>query len=208
MEYKVGDTVVYPRHGAAKIVDISERVFKGEPKQYVTLEILSSDGLKIQIPADNFEKVGIRQIVDADAVAKVFEILRTPIEKEKTNWSRRYKLNVEKIATGDVNKIAEVVRNLAQRDDEEHGLSAGEKRMLMKARGILASEIALAEKLTEEEAQHLLDVNLGYAEPTEEDLKHYSKAPEEPASRTLDRIEEESKKAKSSKAKAKKAKAE
>lgn len=206
MEYEVGDTVVYPRHGAAKIVDISERVFKGEPKQYVTLEILSSDGLKIQIPADNFEKVGIRQIVDADAVAKVFEILRTPIEKEKTNWSRRYKLNVEKIATGDVNKIAEVVRNLAQRDDEEHGLSAGEKRMLTKARGILASEIALAEKITEDGAQHLLDVNLGYAEPTEDDLKHYSKAPEEPASRTLDRIEEESKKAsKSSRPKAKKA---
>ena len=115
--------------------------------------------------------------------------------EEKTNWSRRYKLNVEKIATGDVNKIAEVVRDLAQRDDDEHGLSAGEKRMLTKARNILASEIALSEELDEDMAQHLLDVNLGYIEPTEDDIEHHSKSPAEPASETLNRIASEQAKA-------------
>jgi CarD family transcriptional regulator len=112
------------------------------------------------------------------------------------NWSRRYKLNVEKIATGDVNKIAEVVRDLAQRDVDEHGLSAGEKRMLTKARSILTSEIALSEGLGEEEAQRLLDVNLGYVDPEPGDEKHHSKTPKEPATETLARLDAESKKSK------------
>ncbi|MCI1902119.1 MAG: CarD family transcriptional regulator [Bifidobacteriaceae bacterium] len=191
MTYKVGDTVVYPRHGAARVEEISERTLRGVTRKYLKLSILSSDGLVINVPAENLDKVGVRDIVDAKAVTKVFEILRTPIEEEKTNWSRRYKLNVEKIATGDVNKIAEVVRDLAQRDDEEHGLSAGEKRMLTKARNILASEIALSEHLEEDMAQHLLDVNLGYVEPTKDDIKHHSKSPAEPASETLNRLAEE-----------------
>ncbi|MBT1166695.1 CarD family transcriptional regulator [Bifidobacterium simiarum] len=199
MTYQVGDTVVYPRHGAARVEEITEREMGGVKRTYLKLSVLSSDGLVIQIPAENVQKVGVRDIVDAKAVAKVFEILRTPIVEEKTNWSRRYKLNVEKIATGDVNKVAEVVRDLAQRDDDEHGLSAGEKRMLTKARNILVSEISLSEKLSEEETQRLLDVNLGYEEPKPGDDKHHTKAPKEAASETLNRIEAEAKAAKEKK---------
>lgn len=199
MDYKVGDTVVYPRHGAARIEEISERELRGEKKLYLKLSVLSSDGLIINVPADTVEQLGVRDIVDTVAVAKVFEILRTPIVEEKTNWSRRYKLNQEKIASGDVNKVAEVVRDLAQRDDNDHGLSAGEKRMLARARAILTSEIALSEKLDEDEAQRLLDVNLGYEEPQPGDEKHHAMAPEEPADATLQRVEEEE--AKSSKKK-------
>lgn len=162
MSYKVGDMVVYPRHGAAKVEAITERTVKGVTREYLQLSVLSSDGLVINVPVDNAKKVGVRDIVSASEVAKVFGILRTPIIEKEMNWSRRYKLNVEKIATGDVNKIAEVVRDLAQRDVDEHGLSAGEKRMLTKARAILTSEIALSEKIDEAEAQRLLDVNLGY----------------------------------------------
>ena len=103
---------------------------------------------------------------------------------------------MEKIATGDVNNIAEVVRDLSQRDVDEHGLSAGEKRMLTKARSILTSEIALSEELSEEETQRLLDVNLGYAEPQEGDAEHHTEVPEEPAQDTLARLESESKKSK------------
>ena len=121
MEYKIGDTVVYPRHGAARIEGITERTLRGVTRQYLRLAVLSSDGLEISVPADAVEKVGVREVVNGVAVARVFEILRTPVVEEKTNWSRRYKLNVEKIATGDVNKIAEVVRDLSQRDDEDHG---------------------------------------------------------------------------------------
>ncbi|WEV42519.1 CarD family transcriptional regulator [Bifidobacterium sp. ESL0682] len=202
MDYKVGDVVVYPRHGAAKVTAFEQRTVKGVTRDYLQLSVLSSDGLVIEVPVDNAKKVGIRNIVDGKEVAKVFEILRTPIvDNEKMNWSRRYKLNVEKIATGEVNKIAEVVRDLAQRDVDEHGLSAGEKRMLTRARNILTSEIALSEHIEEDEAQHLLDVNLGYAEAKPEDAKHHSKAPEEPADQTLARVEAENKKAKEAKKK-------
>ncbi|MDT7509892.1 CarD family transcriptional regulator [Bifidobacterium sp. H1HS16N] len=197
MGYKVGDMVVYPRHGAARVDAITERTVKGVTRKYLQLSVLSSDGLVINVPVENAAKVGVRDIVDAKAVAKVFEILRTPVVEEKEmNWSRRYKLNVEKIATGEVNKIAEVVRDLSQRDVDEHGLSAGEKRMLIKARKILTSEIALSEKLDEDEAQRLLDVNLGYAEPMPGDDKHHTKSPKEPASKTLARVAQESAKTK------------
>ena len=196
MGYKVGDMVVYPRHGAAKVQAVTERTVKGVTREYLKLSVLSSDDLEIFVPVDNVKKVGVRDIVDGNEVAKVFEILRTPIIEKEMNWSRRYKLNVEKISTGDVNKIAEVVRDLAQRDVDEHGLSAGEKRMLTKARSILTSEIALSEKLEEEEAQRLLDVNLGYSEPQPGDEDHHTQAPEEAAADTLARLESENKKSK------------
>ena len=196
VEYQVGDMVVYPRHGAARVEEISERTVKGVTRQYLRLVVLSSDGLEINVPVDNVKKVGVRDIVGAQEVAKVFEILRTPIVEKEMNWSRRYKLNVEKIATGDVNNIAEVVRDLSQRDVDEHGLSAGEKRMLARARSILISEIALSEKIDEIEAERLSDVNLGYKAPQEGDEDHHTVAPEEPASRTLALLEERSKKSK------------
>lgn len=183
--YQVGDMVVYPRHGAARVEEISERTVKGITRQYLRLVVLSSDGLEINVPVDSVKKVGVRDIVGAKEVAKVFEILRTPIIEKEMNWSRRYKLNVEKIATGDVNKIAEVVRDLSQRDIDEHGLSAGEKRMLSRARSILISEIALSEKIDEQEAERLLNVNLGYAKAEDGDEKHHTSFPQEPASETL-----------------------
>ena len=188
MSYKVGDMVVYPRHGAAKVEAITERTVKGVTREYLQLSVLSSDGLVINVPVDNAKKVGVRDIVSASEVAKVFGILRTPIIEKEMNWSRRYKLNVEKIATGDVNKIAEVVR-----DVDEHGLSAGEKRMLTKARAILTSEIALSEKIDEAEAQRLLDVNLGYEPAQPGDDKHHTAEHEEAAADTLARVEAEKK---------------
>lgn len=194
MGYKVGDMVVYPRHGAARVEAVSERTVRGITREYLQLSVLSSDGLVINVPVDNVEQVGVRDIVDAKEVAKVFEILRTPIVEKEMNWSRRYKLNVEKIATGDVNKIAEVVRDLAQRDVDEHGLSAGEKRMLTRARSILTSEIALSEHLDEEQAARLLDVNLGFSEPEPGDEAHHTFAPEEPAHMTMARLAAENKK--------------
>ena len=199
MGYKVGDMVVYPRHGAARVDAITERTVKGVTREYLQLSVLSSDGLVINVPVENAQKVGVRDIVDAAAVSKVFEILRTPIVEKEMNWSRRYKLNVEKISTGDVNQIAEVVRDLSQRNVDEHGLSAGEKLMLTRARSILTSEIALSEDISEDEAQRLLDVNLGYADPLPGDAQYHTEAPQEPASQTLARLEAEKKKSKSKK---------
>ena len=92
MSYQVGDMVVYPRHGAAKVEAITERTVKGVTREYLQLSVLSSDGLVINVPVDNAKKVGVRDIVSASEVAKVFEILRTPIVEKEMNWSRRYKL--------------------------------------------------------------------------------------------------------------------
>src|SRR5580704_13293018 len=132
MTFTVGETVVYPHHGAALIEAIETRTIKGEEKTYLVLKVAQGD-LTVRVPADNAEYVGVRDVVGADGLERVFEILKAPHTEEPTNWSRRYKANVEKIASGDVNKVSEVVRDLWRRD-RERGLSAGEKRMLAKAR--------------------------------------------------------------------------
>ena len=155
MTFKVGDTVVYPHHGAARIEEIETRSIKGEQKSYLVLKVDKGD-LTVRVPADNAELVGVRDVVGQEGLEKVFEVLRAPYTEEPTNWSRRYKANLEKLASGDVNKVAEVVRDLWRRD-KERGLSAGEKRMLAKARQILVSELALAEKTNEDKAEALLD---------------------------------------------------
>jgi CarD family transcriptional regulator len=155
MTFTVGETVVYPHHGAALIEAIETRTIKGEEKIYLVLKVAQGD-LTVRVPADNAEYVGVRDVVGADGLERVFEILKAPHTEEPTNWSRRYKANVEKIASGDVNKVSEVVRDLWRRD-RERGLSAGEKRMLAKARQILVSELALAEHTNEDKAEALLD---------------------------------------------------
>ena len=159
MVFKVGETVVYPHHGAAVIEAIKTRVIKGEEKIYLVLKVAQGD-LTIEVPSANAEIVGVRDVVGQEGLDRVFEVLRAPHTEEPTNWSRRYKANLEKLASGDVNKVAEVVRDLWRRD-RERGLSAGEKRMLSKARQILVSELALAEGTNEDKAEVLLDEVLG-----------------------------------------------
>jgi len=155
MSFKVGETVVYPHHGAAHIEAIETRTVKGEERLYLVLKVDQGD-LTVRVPADNAEIVGVRDVVGPDGLEKVFEVLRAPHTEEPTNWSRRYKANLEKIHSGDVNKVAEVVRDLWRRD-KERGLSAGEKRMLSKAREILVSELALAEGTNKDKAETVLE---------------------------------------------------
>jgi len=155
MVFKVGETVVYPHHGAALIQATETRIVKGEERLYLVLKVAQGD-LTVKVPAENAEIVGVRDVVDQAGLNKVFDVLRAPHTEEPTNWSRRYKANLEKLASGDVNKVAEVVRDLWRRD-KERGLSAGEKRMLAKARQILVSELALAEGTNEDKAEGILD---------------------------------------------------
>ena len=156
MLFEVGETVVYPHHGAATITEVKTRVIKGEEKVYLKLNVTQGD-LVIEVPAENVDLVGVRDVIGQDGLDKVFEVLRAPFTEEPTNWSRRYKANLEKLASGDVIKVSEVVRDLWRRDQEVRSLSAGEKRMLAKARQILISELALAEKTDEEKAASVLD---------------------------------------------------
>ena len=156
MVFNVGETVVYPHHGAALIEQIKTRTIRGEEKLYLVLKVAQGD-LTIEVPADNCEDIGVRDVVGQEGLDRVFAVLRASHTEEPTNWSRRYKANLEKLASGDVNKVAEVVRDLWRRDQEVKSLSAGEKRMLAKARQILVSELALAEKTDEGKASELLD---------------------------------------------------
>ena len=155
MQFEVGETVVYPHHGAAKIIEVKKRKLGGEEKLFLKLQVNQGD-LTIEVPAENCDLVGVRDVIDQEGLERVFEVLRTPFTEEPTNWSRRYKANLEKLASGDVIKVSEVVRDLGRRD-QDRGLSAGEKRMLAKARQILVSELALAEKTDEERAGAVLD---------------------------------------------------
>lgn len=155
MLFQVGETVVYPHHGAATIIEVKNRIIKGEEKLYLKLNVTQGD-LTIEVPAENVDLVGVRDVIGQEGLDKVFEVLRAPFTEEPTNWSRRYKANLEKLASGDVIKVSEVVRDLWRRD-QDRGLSAGEKRMLAKARQILISELALAEKTDEEKASSVLD---------------------------------------------------
>jgi CarD family transcriptional regulator len=155
MAFSVGETVVYPHHGAALIEAIESRAIKGVERTYLVLKVAQGD-LTVRVPADNVDLVGVRDVVNREGLNKVFEVLREPYVEEPTNWSRRYKANLEKLASGDVIKVAEVVRDLTRREGGR-GLSAGEKRMLAKARQVLISELALAEKTNEDKAEAVLD---------------------------------------------------
>ena len=157
--FKIGETVVYPHHGAAYIEDISEKTMRGETRTYLTLRILQGE-LVIQVPEESNEKVGLRDVSNEEQLEKVFDVLREEDVEEPSNWSRRYKANGEKLTSGDVNKVAEVVRDLTRRN-MERGLSAGEKRMLGQARTILGSEVALARNITDDDADVLLDEIMG-----------------------------------------------
>lgn len=156
MAFDVGDKVVYPHHGAAVIEKREKRTSpSGEQREYLVLRLAYGD-LTLMVPADNTDSVGLRDVINLEEVEEVFAVLRKKEARMPTNWSRRFKNHVEKLKSGDVYQVAEVVRNLSLRDNEK-GLSAGEKRMLAKARQILVSELTFAINVDEAEAEKKLD---------------------------------------------------
>jgi len=156
MSFDVGDTVVYPHHGAATVERREKRADPGgTTREYLVLRLAYGD-LTLMVPTDNTEEVGLRAVINGEEVEEVFDVLRKKDPRMPTNWSRRYKNHEEKLKSGDVYQVAEVVRNLTLRDNEK-GLSAGEKRMLVRARQILVSELIFAIDANEEEAQRRLD---------------------------------------------------
>lgn len=156
MPFDVGDKVVYPHHGAATIERREKKTApSGEEREYLVLCLTYGD-LTLMVPSDNTDEVGLREVVGVDEVDDVFELLGQKDARMPSNWSRRFKNHVEKLKSGDVYEVAEVVRNLSLRDSEK-GLSAGEKRMLVKARQILISELIFALDTDEETAASKLD---------------------------------------------------
>jgi CarD family transcriptional regulator len=153
--YKVGDKVVYPHHGAGTIVKKESREVLGQKREYLTIKIQHND-MTVQVPSENAEKVGLRTVIGDKEVAVVLKALTGGSTEMPKNWNRRFKHNRDKMKTGDIFELAEVVRNLAQRDQEK-GLSTGEKQMFSKAKRILASELMYAKGMEEEEAREFLE---------------------------------------------------
>jgi CarD family transcriptional regulator len=153
--FRKGDTVVHPEHGAAVIEELCEREIFGEKRKYFKLRVSYGD-LTLMVPVDSTDEVGLRQVVSKNEVKKVLSVLKEDESKMAANWSRRFKNNIEKLRSGDIYQVAEVVRNLSIRE-RERGLSAGEKRMIQKARQILLSELAFATGGSEEEAEAMVD---------------------------------------------------
>jgi len=153
--YKVGDKVVYPHHGAGTVVKKERRDVLGEKREYLTIKILHND-MTVNVPSENAEKVGLRKVIGEDMVKVVVKALTGGGTQMPKNWNRRFKHNRDKMKTGDILELAEVVRNLSLRDREK-GLSTGEKQMFVKAKKILASELMYAKDMDEEEAAEWLD---------------------------------------------------
>jgi CarD family transcriptional regulator len=144
--YKVGDKVVYPHHGAGTVVKKETRTILGQEREYLTIKILHND-MTVNVPTENADRVGLRKVIDEDMVVRVVKVLHGNGTKMPKNWNRRFKYNRDKMKTGDIFELAEVVRNLSLRDQEK-GLSTGEKQMFVKAKKILASELMYAKGMT------------------------------------------------------------
>jgi CarD family transcriptional regulator len=167
--YEVGDKVVYPHHGAGRIMKIEDKEVLGELRSYLTIQILHND-MTVMVPVENADRAGLRRVVDVAVVDEVLAVLRGNPTKMPKNWSRRYKHNREKLKTGDIFEVAEVVRNLAVRHADK-GLSTGEKQMFSKAKKILASELMYARSSSEEEATEFLESVLADIHGDEETIQ-------------------------------------
>ena len=159
--YEIGDHVVYPHHGAGKVLKKEQKEVLGETREYLTIKILHND-MTVMVPCENAGKAGLRRVIGEEAVKKVLGVLRDDVSQMPKNWNRRFKHNRDKIKTGDVYELAEVVRNLAIRESDK-GLSTGEKQMYTRAKKILASELMYALEMDEGEAEEHLDSIIGDA---------------------------------------------
>jgi CarD family transcriptional regulator, regulator of rRNA transcription len=151
VEFEIGDNVVYPHHGAGKVIRKEQKDVLGERREYLTIKILHND-MTVMVPTENAALAGLRRVIDDETVKKVQAVLQDECSEMPKNWNRRFKHNRDKIKTGDIYELAEVVRNLAVREAEK-GLSTGEKQMFTRAKRILASELMYALEMDEEEIE-------------------------------------------------------
>lgn len=153
--YKLGDKIVYPMHGAGIIESVEEKEILGKKKEYYILRMPVGE-MKLMIPVDNVQKIGIRNIIDREQIEEVISILEEETSLEDLNWNKRYRNNMEKIKSGDIFEVAEVVRDLSCREKIK-GLSTGEKKMFSNAKQILISEIALVKNIGSTKVQEEIE---------------------------------------------------
>ena len=160
--YNVGDKVVYPMHGAGVIDAIEEKEILGEKQSYYILKMPGE--VKVMVPILTAEEHGIRNVIDKAEAEKVINVLEQDETEMEKNWNKRYRENMDKMKSGNIYEIADVVRNLSFKQKEK-GLSTGEKKMLYNAKKILVSELVLAEHATQDEVEELVDskINTSFA---------------------------------------------
>ncbi|RJX25027.1 MAG: CarD family transcriptional regulator [Dethiobacter sp.] len=153
--FNIGDKVVYPMHGAGIIEAIEEQEILGAKKKYYVMNIAVGD-MKVMIPLDNVQRVGLRDVIEKGSVNTVYQILEGPEESVNVNWNRRYRNNMDKIKSGNIFKVAEVVSSLLLRERKK-GLSTGERRMLESAKQILMSELVMVKGIDRNEVMSYLE---------------------------------------------------
>ena len=161
--FNVGDKIVYPMHGAGTIDAIEEKNILGEKQNYYIIKMPGE--VKVMVPTDKAEEVGVRNIIGKEEAAKVMSVLGENETEMSQNWNKRYRDNMDKMKSGDIYEVADVVRNLSFKQKEK-GLSTGEKKMLNNAKQILVSELVLAEHAPQEEVEKLVEnrINISFDE--------------------------------------------
>ena len=153
--FKVGDNIVYPMHGAGTIESIEDRELLGEVKKYYIMKMPVGD-IKVMVPTQNAEMIGVRDVIENDKCEDVLDVFNNSTQIVTSNWNKRYRDNMERMRSGDIFEVAEVVRNLTFKQKEK-GLATGEKKMLSNAKQILVSELVLAEDTNRESIEKMID---------------------------------------------------
>ena len=161
--FNIGDKIVYPMHGAGTIDAIEEKNILGEKQNYYIIKMPGE--VKVMVPTDKAEEVGVRSVIGKEEAAKVMSVLGQNETEMSQNWNKRYRDNMDKMKSGDIYEVADVVRNLSFKQKEK-GLSTGEKKMLNNAKQILVSELVLAEHASQEEVEQLVEnkINISFDE--------------------------------------------
>lgn len=168
--FNIGDNIVYPMHGAGTISSIEEKEVLGEKQQYYIIKMPGE--VMVMVPTAKAEAMGVRNVIDEKSASSVLQVLEKDETEMSNNWNKRYRENLDKMKTGDIYEVADVVRNLSFKQKEKGTLSTGEKKMLLNAKQILVSELVLAEHSSKEEIEKLIDnkIDMSYKEyrvPTE-----------------------------------------
>lgn len=165
--FNIGDRIVYPMHGAGVIEDVEKMEILGKKREYFVLR-MPIGNMKVMVPVDSIEEVGVRSVVEEGDIQRVIKILRGSKSAMPKNWNRRYRANMDKIKSGDIYEIAAVVRNLMLLDKEK-GLSTGERKMLNDAKQMLVSEMVLVLDMDVEETEELIAESVAVIEEDDED---------------------------------------
>ena len=158
--FKVGDKIVYPMHGAGVIETIEERAFSNEKQAYYIIKMPGE--VKVMVPTAKAEEIGVRNIIDEETAGKVINVLEQDCTEMSMKWNKRYRDNVERMKSGNVFEVADIVRNLSFKQKDK-GLSTTEKKMLINAKQILVSELMLAQSKQKEEIESIVDDKINYS---------------------------------------------